>query len=385
MTRRSSSVGRAGGLDRAPVERRRARPRRRCRPAGPTRPAPAANAGSFSGPSTTTPSQPARHLHGARRRRSRAAARTQEQRDAATARMHGYVGCRADAARCAHPRLSARPAGRRARLRGDLRRLAGRRRLHRRLRREGHRGALRRRAPAGVVPAEAAADVAHVPAAAAAVPARDRVAGPARLRHRRLVARAPGRTACWSIPAPCTSATATTRSATRGREREATLAARNLADPARRCACCSRAGASGTGSRPSAWTPTSPTRRSPQARIRRYFGRESTILHPPVELSRFSPGPVGAHYLVLAELMAHKRIDVAMRAFNALGLPLVVVGDGPEWRRLRRLAGPDRAADRPALGRRGRRPAAHRAGARGHRRGGVRDRRGRVAGVAGGP
>jgi glycosyltransferase involved in cell wall biosynthesis len=49
---------------------------------------------------------------------------------------------------------------------------------------------------------------------------------------------------------------------------------------------------------------------------------------------------VGAHYLVLAELMPHKRIDVAIRAFNALGAPLVVVGDGPEWRSLRRLAGP---------------------------------------------
>jgi len=76
------------------------------------------------------------------------------------------------------------------------------------------------------------------------------------------------------------------------------------------------------------------------ARIRRYFGRESTVLHPPVELSRFSPGPVGEHYLVLAELMAHKRIDVAIRAFNALKRPLVVVGDGPEYRRLKRLAGP---------------------------------------------
>jgi glycosyltransferase involved in cell wall biosynthesis len=76
------------------------------------------------------------------------------------------------------------------------------------------------------------------------------------------------------------------------------------------------------------------------SRIRRYFGRESTVLHPPVELARFSPGAVGDHYLVLAELMAHKRIDVAIRAFNALGRPLVVVGDGPEWRRLRRLAGP---------------------------------------------
>jgi glycosyltransferase involved in cell wall biosynthesis len=76
------------------------------------------------------------------------------------------------------------------------------------------------------------------------------------------------------------------------------------------------------------------------ARIRRYFGRTSTVLHPPVELSRFSPGPVGDHYLTLAELMPHKRIDVAIRAFNALRRPLVVVGDGPEYRRLKRLAGP---------------------------------------------
>ncbi|MBX5469717.1 MAG: glycosyltransferase [Thermoleophilaceae bacterium] len=77
-----------------------------------------------------------------------------------------------------------------------------------------------------------------------------------------------------------------------------------------------------------------------QARIRRYFGRESTVVHPPVETSRFSPGPVGEHYLVLSELMRHKRIDVAIEAFNRLRLPLIVVGDGPDSRRLRRLAGP---------------------------------------------
>src|SRR5919197_744896 len=76
------------------------------------------------------------------------------------------------------------------------------------------------------------------------------------------------------------------------------------------------------------------------ARIRRYFGRDSTVLHPPVELARFAPGAVGGHYLVLAELMPHKRIDVAIRAFNALRRPLVVVGDGPEARRLAKIAGP---------------------------------------------
>ena len=50
---------------------------------------------------------------------------------------------------------------------------------------------------------------------------------------------------------------------------------------------------------------------------------------------------MGDHYVVLAELMAHKRIDIAVEAFSRLGLPLVVIGDGPEGRRLRRLAGPN--------------------------------------------
>jgi glycosyltransferase involved in cell wall biosynthesis len=76
------------------------------------------------------------------------------------------------------------------------------------------------------------------------------------------------------------------------------------------------------------------------SRVRRYFGREADVLHPPVELERFWPGQVGAHYLVVAELMAHKRIDVAIEAFNRLRMPLIVVGDGPEGRRLQRLAGP---------------------------------------------
>jgi glycosyltransferase involved in cell wall biosynthesis len=75
-------------------------------------------------------------------------------------------------------------------------------------------------------------------------------------------------------------------------------------------------------------------------RVRRYFGREAAVLYPPVEIARFSQAPVGEHYMVLAELMAHKRIDVAVRAFDALRLPLLVVGDGPELRRLRRMAGP---------------------------------------------
>lgn len=76
-------------------------------------------------------------------------------------------------------------------------------------------------------------------------------------------------------------------------------------------------------------------------RIARYFSRESTVLFPPVECGRFDPTqPAGEEYVVLSELMPHKRIDVAVRAFTQLGLPLTVIGKGPDLKRLRRLAGP---------------------------------------------
>src|SRR5918999_1597222 len=75
------------------------------------------------------------------------------------------------------------------------------------------------------------------------------------------------------------------------------------------------------------------------SRIRRYFGREADVLHPPVELERFAPGPVADHYLVVAELMAHKRIDVAVEAFNR---PVRPAGDRA------RLRG--RARERPRGG-----------------------------------
>jgi glycosyltransferase involved in cell wall biosynthesis len=77
-----------------------------------------------------------------------------------------------------------------------------------------------------------------------------------------------------------------------------------------------------------------------QRRIAAYFGRESHVVYPPVDTARFAPAPVGDDYLVLSELMPHKRIETAVLAFNRLRLPLVVAGDGPDSRRLRRLAGP---------------------------------------------
>jgi glycosyltransferase involved in cell wall biosynthesis len=80
--------------------------------------------------------------------------------------------------------------------------------------------------------------------------------------------------------------------------------------------------------------------RTTQQRIKAYFGRDAAVVHPPVEIGRFSPGRVGNHYLVVSELMPHKQIDLAITAFNRLRLPLIVVGDGPEARRLAAGAGP---------------------------------------------
>jgi glycosyltransferase involved in cell wall biosynthesis len=78
-----------------------------------------------------------------------------------------------------------------------------------------------------------------------------------------------------------------------------------------------------------------------QARIETFFGRSSRVVHPPVDISRFQLAEPGDHYLVVSELVSHKQIDVAVAAFAELGLPLIVVGDGPALRRLRKLATPN--------------------------------------------
>ena len=131
------------------------------------------------------------------------------------------------------------------------------------------------------------------------------------------------------------------------RPRPDARAGRATRSPARSCAARSGAGASGTGSRRSGPTATSPTR-GPRRRgsgPTSAASRRSSI--PPVDTARFSPGPVGDHYAIVSELMAHKQIDVAIGAFNQLRLPLIVVGDGPDARRLRRQS-PARRSTSPA-------------------------------------
>ncbi len=78
-----------------------------------------------------------------------------------------------------------------------------------------------------------------------------------------------------------------------------------------------------------------------QDRIRRFYGRDSTIIHPPVETRRFRPAvDHDDYYLIVSRLIPYKRIDVAIRAFNELGRPLVIAGAGRDRESLEALAGP---------------------------------------------
>lgn len=78
------------------------------------------------------------------------------------------------------------------------------------------------------------------------------------------------------------------------------------------------------------------------SRIRRYYHRNATVIYPPVETGFFTPGgPSEDYYLVVSRLTAYKRIELAVEAFNKLGSPLLVIGDGPLRSHLQRKAAPN--------------------------------------------
>jgi glycosyltransferase involved in cell wall biosynthesis len=66
-------------------------------------------------------------------------------------------------------------------------------------------------------------------------------------------------------------------------------------------------------------------------RIKRFYRRDSTIIHPPVETHRFAPGEPGDWLLVVSELVRHKRVHVALEAAKRAGAPIRIVGSGPEY------------------------------------------------------
>lgn len=91
-----------------------------------------------------------------------------------------------------------------------------------------------------------------------------------------------------------------------------------------------------------------------RARIAKYYRRESVVVYPPVETKKmevaghsdagatenetFFGCKSGEYFLVVSRLTANKKADLVVEAFNKLGLPLIVVGEGDQSRKLREIA-----------------------------------------------
>lgn len=80
--------------------------------------------------------------------------------------------------------------------------------------------------------------------------------------------------------------------------------------------------------------------RTTQSRIKACYGIDSTVVHPPVEVRRFTPTPRGERLLVVSRLLPYKRVGLVVEAATKAGVGLDVVGTGPELDRLKALAGP---------------------------------------------
>ncbi|MEK7594280.1 MAG: glycosyltransferase [Patescibacteria group bacterium] len=79
-----------------------------------------------------------------------------------------------------------------------------------------------------------------------------------------------------------------------------------------------------------------------QAMIKRFYKRDSTVIFPPVEIDRFKPSSkveLRHGFVVAGRQTPYKRFDLAIEACEELKVPLVVIGDGPDHKRLEKLAG----------------------------------------------
>jgi glycosyltransferase involved in cell wall biosynthesis len=79
-----------------------------------------------------------------------------------------------------------------------------------------------------------------------------------------------------------------------------------------------------------------------QERIKKCYDRESVVIYPPVETGRFKIiDKLGDYYLLVSRLNTYKRVDIVVEAFNQLGLPLVIIGEGPDQAYLESIAKPN--------------------------------------------
>ena len=78
-----------------------------------------------------------------------------------------------------------------------------------------------------------------------------------------------------------------------------------------------------------------------QEQIKKYYGRDSVVIHPPVEVGRFAgkADEPRRGFITAGRQTPYKRIDLAVKACTELEQPLIVLGEGPEHSKLKRMAG----------------------------------------------
>lgn len=78
-----------------------------------------------------------------------------------------------------------------------------------------------------------------------------------------------------------------------------------------------------------------------QSEIKKYYGRSSTVIHPPVDVDRFkgNPGKKRRDFVVAGRQTPYKRIDLAVEACSRLKAPMTVIGNGPDHQFLCDIAG----------------------------------------------
>ena len=74
-------------------------------------------------------------------------------------------------------------------------------------------------------------------------------------------------------------------------------------------------------------------------RIRKHYKRKSKVIYPPVDTKLYVPCDIREdYYLIVSRLVPYKRIDLAIEVFNELKLPLVIIGDGPQFKKYKEVS-----------------------------------------------
>jgi len=73
-------------------------------------------------------------------------------------------------------------------------------------------------------------------------------------------------------------------------------------------------------------------------KIKKYYKQGAEVIHPPLNFNKFYTTKPKDYFLLVGRMVPYKRFDIAVNAFNKLGLPLKIIGTGPEMKKLQKIS-----------------------------------------------